>query len=115
MSGTNGDPPTGVNEPEKPYFYPRIHRGPLTVPLEHIGLDDVCERLGRLLTSLQVEINSNYVVRGEIAEDIRKFRNHLTERLVSDGWHFRWTGKCMEAKPPEWFVRRIPPQFKRRF
>lgn len=51
----------------------------------------VARRLGRLFDALSDEITSN-VVRGEIVEDIRRFRFDLLERLESEGWFGTYDG-----------------------
>lgn len=51
----------------------------------------VARRLGRLFDALSDEITSN-VVRGDIVEDIRRFRFDLLERLESEGWFGTYDG-----------------------
>lgn len=51
----------------------------------------VCSRIGRLMTALDVEINSN-IVKGAINDDIREFRFTLMQRLEADGWTMSYDG-----------------------
>lgn len=60
----------------------------------------VCARIGRLLTALDVEINS-HVVRGEISNDIREFRYQLMCKLEADGWSMSYDGgNRMKVRAP---------------
>jgi len=61
----------------------------------------VCARLSRLLTALDVEINS-HVVQGDICEDIREFRYQLLCKLERDGWSASYDGgNRMKVRAPD--------------
>lgn len=51
----------------------------------------VCRRLGRLLDSLQDEINDN-IVQGAIVAELRDFRYSLQRKLEADGWSMSYDG-----------------------
>lgn len=59
------------------------------------GLDSetsaVCRRLGRLLTTLDTEINS-HVVQGQICDEIREFRYQVLCKLEAEGWSASYDG-----------------------
>jgi hypothetical protein len=56
----------------------------------------VARGLGRILTILENEINSNLVT-GDIVNDVREFRLSLHNKLKADGWR-------IEAKQNGWKV-----------
>lgn len=60
----------------------------------------VCRRIGRLMTALDVEINSN-IVQGDISKDIRDFRYSLMCKLEADGWSMSYDGgNKLKVRPP---------------
>lgn len=60
----------------------------------------VCRRLSRLLTGLDVEINS-MIVQGTICDDIRAFRMQVMERLEAEGWSMSYDGgDKLKVRPP---------------
>lgn len=60
----------------------------------------VCRRLGRFLTSLDVEINS-WIVEGRITDDIREFKFQLMQRLEAEGWTMSYDGSDrMKVRQP---------------
>ena len=60
----------------------------------------VCRRIGRLLTALDTEINSN-ICGGNIVEDLRNFRYQLIQRLERDGWTLSYDGgNHMKVRQP---------------
>lgn len=70
----------------------------------------VCRRIGRLLTALDTEINSN-IAQGEICNHIREFRFELMQRLEAEGWTMSYDGgNRMKVRQPGHkrpFARRI--------
>ena len=48
----------------------------------------VGRRLGKLLDALADQVNS-WICQGPIDEDVRRFRQELTEKLIADGWEVR--------------------------
>lgn len=53
----------------------------------------VCKRLGRVLTALDCEINSNIVTpESEILPALRMFRSQLVEGLEHEGWSMSYDG-----------------------
>lgn len=60
----------------------------------------VCRRIGRLLTSLDEELNA-FIVEGTILDDIRAFRFRIGARLEHEGWTFSYDGSNrMKVRPP---------------
>ena len=51
----------------------------------------VCRRLGRLLTALDTEINSN-ICEGKIVNDLWNFRCDLVAKLEAEGWTMSYNG-----------------------
>jgi hypothetical protein len=51
----------------------------------------VCRRIGRLMTALDTEIDSN-IVQGDIVNDIREFRYQLMCKLEAEGWSMSYDG-----------------------
>jgi hypothetical protein len=51
----------------------------------------VCRRIGRLMTALDTEINSN-IAQGEIVNHIRDFRLEMMTRLEAEGWTMSYDG-----------------------
>lgn len=60
----------------------------------------VRRRLGRLMTALDTEINSN-IAQGEIVNHIRDFRLAMLERLEREGWTLSYDGgNRMKVRQP---------------
>jgi hypothetical protein len=60
----------------------------------------VCRRIGRLMTALDTEINSN-IAQGEIVQHIRDFRLEMLERLEREGWTLSYDGgNTMKVRQP---------------
>lgn len=60
----------------------------------------VCRRIGRLLTALDTEINSN-IVEGKINQDITVFRSRLVDQLTAEGWTMSYSGtNRLSVRPP---------------
>jgi hypothetical protein len=60
----------------------------------------VCRRIGRLMTALDTEINSN-IAQGEIVEHIRNFRFDMLTRLEREGWTLSYDGtNNMKVRQP---------------
>lgn len=60
----------------------------------------VCRRIGRLMTALDTEINSN-IAQGEIVQHIRDFRLQMLERLEREGWTLSYDGgNHMKVRQP---------------
>ncbi len=55
-------------------------------------------RIGRLLDTLDREVNG-YIVKGQIDEDIRSFRNGLISKLEADGWRVKLGQKHWSVLP----------------
>lgn len=51
----------------------------------------VCRRIGRLMTALDTEINSN-IAQGDIVKHIRDFRYEMMQRLEAEGWTMSYDG-----------------------
>lgn len=60
----------------------------------------VCRRLGRLLTTLDTEINA-WIVEGTITDDLREFRYRTMQRLEAEGWSMSYDGgERLKVRPP---------------
>lgn len=59
----------------------------------------VCRRIGRLIDSLGVEINSN-ICEGEIVDDVWKFRTDVLTKLRDAGWSVEFVGDKTRVKAP---------------
>lgn len=51
----------------------------------------VARRIGRLMTALDTEINSN-IAQGDIVNHIRDFRLDMMTRLEAEGWSMSYDG-----------------------
>jgi len=60
----------------------------------------VANRIGRLMTALDTEINS-FVVQGTISDEIAAFRYQLMCKLEAEGWSMSYDGgNRLKVRPP---------------
>jgi len=61
----------------------------------------VARRLGRLLTSLAVEINEYTIERGELTEELHALRMKIHETAQAEGWRIKATANGWRVLQPK--------------